>query len=456
MSDDGRDLIVSRCGVPARSRLYHLAPVGVGTPDTESLTGYIARLAHAHCVQVGVLVAREIGPGLAERGVHSVAQNNWAHYSEAMNGTGATARALVDVMEALTRREDVRFLTLLSWVHVVPPARLLRPVRAWCPACYHDWRAEGRTIYEPLLWSLTVAAACPHHGHALQVRCPHQGCGAQQHPLAARMRPGHCSRCLRWLGQAAAGSLTAAEMRPTFLPDTRVTAVGELLAIAPTLPTPPTRGQVAGVLDALTRDERRAAVGQAACVSKEQMSMWRRGRHLPTLPAFLRLCASLGITPVDVVAAAVGMTTVRAADLIPQTTDETRSRVARRPIDHNDVRRAVQALLDSLDCDEDPPPSLRHVAQRLGYSGTILQRACPDLSTRIAEQHRAYRRTRRRQREEQIRGDVRRAVFQLHGQGIYPSNVQVGRLLRAPGYLRAEFAAAAWREAMQELGLRQS
>lgn len=35
---------LSRPKIPPRSRLYHLEPVGVGTPYVESLTGYMARL----------------------------------------------------------------------------------------------------------------------------------------------------------------------------------------------------------------------------------------------------------------------------------------------------------------------------------------------------------------------------------------------------------------------------
>jgi len=36
--------------LPARSALYPLAPLGVGTPDVESMTSYLARLAAAHSV----------------------------------------------------------------------------------------------------------------------------------------------------------------------------------------------------------------------------------------------------------------------------------------------------------------------------------------------------------------------------------------------------------------------
>src|SRR5262245_13996351 len=34
--------------LPARSQLYHLEPIGVGSPLVESLSGYIARLADAY------------------------------------------------------------------------------------------------------------------------------------------------------------------------------------------------------------------------------------------------------------------------------------------------------------------------------------------------------------------------------------------------------------------------
>ncbi len=48
--------------IPQHSRLYHLKPIGVGTPYVESLTGYVARLAEAHCVPTGILVLSEIAP----------------------------------------------------------------------------------------------------------------------------------------------------------------------------------------------------------------------------------------------------------------------------------------------------------------------------------------------------------------------------------------------------------
>lgn len=39
--------------LPSRSRLYRLAPIGLGTAYVESLTSYIIRLAEAHSLPVG-------------------------------------------------------------------------------------------------------------------------------------------------------------------------------------------------------------------------------------------------------------------------------------------------------------------------------------------------------------------------------------------------------------------
>ena len=47
---------------PLRSRLYSLEPIGIGTPEVESLSSYLNRLAQAHCVTVSALIAHELVP----------------------------------------------------------------------------------------------------------------------------------------------------------------------------------------------------------------------------------------------------------------------------------------------------------------------------------------------------------------------------------------------------------
>src|SRR5215831_1468278 len=46
--------------ITERSRLYSLAPIGIGTAFVESLSGYAERLAEAHAVSAGNLIGREL------------------------------------------------------------------------------------------------------------------------------------------------------------------------------------------------------------------------------------------------------------------------------------------------------------------------------------------------------------------------------------------------------------
>src|SRR5688572_16667853 len=46
----------------ARSELYHLPPIGVGTPFVEALSSYFRRLANAHCLTPGLLFQKKIAP----------------------------------------------------------------------------------------------------------------------------------------------------------------------------------------------------------------------------------------------------------------------------------------------------------------------------------------------------------------------------------------------------------
>jgi hypothetical protein len=283
--------------IPRRTRLYHLPPLGVGTGATESLTSYLIRLAEAHCVRVGTLMAREIAPLVAADGhVRSLAQHNWVHYSHVLNGTGATAQTLVDVLQMLTGRHDLHLLALLPWSHVLPSLGLLRRERAWCPACYHEWRESGQPVYDPLLWGLRVVTSCSRHRHDLETRCP--VCQRSQAPLATVAQPGACLHCLHWLGQAVR---TPSPLSPWACWVTE--AVATMLAATPTLTAPPDKEQLRQAIDRYSiraAGEDLATVAQGAHISPSHLWAWRSGCTTPTLPLLLRLCASLGMTPLQV------------------------------------------------------------------------------------------------------------------------------------------------------------
>ena len=136
--------------LPPHSRLYHLEPIGMGSPFVESLTSYVTRLAEAHSILSRTLVTDDILPRLNQSHLYHNGHPTYDHLtkfwkqSAFLNGTSMEARNWVQAMEQLTLRCDLRFLTMLTWSSVLSSRGLLRPTQAWCPACYQEWRERGR------------------------------------------------------------------------------------------------------------------------------------------------------------------------------------------------------------------------------------------------------------------------------------------------------------------------
>src|SRR5947209_1903591 len=184
--------------IPPRSRLYHLAPAGIGTGLVESATGYSSRLAVAHNVTLAVLFGYEIAPLLnknhlrnseARSNKNAVLSNSFRTLAPAVDGHGIIAETYTASLQKLTMRKDIRFLTMLPWKEVISHRQLIRPQKAWCPACYSQWRRKGTDVYEPLAWSLNVITTCVRHRRRLRSRCDR--CGHEPRPLGSRSRPGY-------------------------------------------------------------------------------------------------------------------------------------------------------------------------------------------------------------------------------------------------------------------------
>lgn len=445
--------------LPPRSRLFHLAPIGIGTPQVESLTSYVARLAEAHRVQPRHLVAREILPLLDRPSLEHIPfpslLNILCNKTHAHSGLGTLARDLVRALETLTGRHDLHFLTLLPWAEVLSTQQLQRRTRAFCPACFEEWRQAGQVIYEPLLWTLAPIVACPRHQQRLRLTCPFPDCRYAAPWLSARSRPGYCARCDRWQGSAnvAEGStgdpLTENELTTHAWV---VDAVGELLAAAPSLPAPPQREQLLRTLAGWTRSQRtgsRKAQARQVGVSDTTIRQWERGKIVPSLWLLLQVCYHLGTRPLRVL-------TGTGADL-PSVDPEPPPalpfplRPVRAPtaFDREAMRQALEDILTST---EEPPPSLREVARRLGRADEVLRRRLPELCHAISKRYLCAQRAQGLRRRQQVCDEVRQAAYQIHTQGQYPSAYRVAQLIRQPAALRGGIAKVAWQEALQELG----
>jgi hypothetical protein len=130
--------------MPNRTRLFSLEPAGIGTPEGESLSGYIARLAQSHVVSVGDLLGRGLtgrdqrkssvaNPLLA--GTIRLGGHGFHALGNAINGFDWRARRWTRRIAAATGRSDVEQLTLIPFGGVLSAMLLFKPDRAWCPSC---------------------------------------------------------------------------------------------------------------------------------------------------------------------------------------------------------------------------------------------------------------------------------------------------------------------------------
>ena len=229
------------------SRLYPLEPKGIGTSAVESLTSYTARLAEAHCLSIGALFMREIAPLLDRTYLNT--SHNIATFigtaAQTISSIGAIAEDWVRSLETLTMRNDLRYLSLLTWKNTLSAHSLIRRSLAWCPICLENERKAGQVIYEPLLWAFQDITVCTLHDRELDHVCPH--CKKQLRIFRLTSRPGYCSNCRNWLGSSEGADLSN-RIVITKEWEYRVwvaNAIGELLSNATVLPFRPSKERIA-------------------------------------------------------------------------------------------------------------------------------------------------------------------------------------------------------------------
>jgi len=358
--------------IPPRARLYPLEPVGKGTPFVEGLTSYILRLADAHTVPVGALVRHELAhlrSPAAPRGRwkdrHRFRTPGVLLNSYSINGLEEGAWRWVGALEAATLRSDLSHLTLLPLREFFCSLHLFRRVRAWCRSCLEEWRKFGSTVYEPLLWSLRLSKVCPTHHCYLVERCPF--CRRAMSPLTADSRPGHCSRCYRWLG-VSDGELfiPSLPLNPAENLEIRRTAyLGELLACAPQLSGRFLRQNFLHNLRRCVQEVfqgNRAAFAHFVNCPAGAAELWITGAATPRINRFLEACVRLEVPMVAFLrdpSQGEMINWVSLASRIDH--DRPVGRYRRR----EDTLRALESAVK-----ERPAPTLAQIARRLGYKRT--------------------------------------------------------------------------------------
>lgn len=436
--------------LPNRSRLYHLEPVGINTPSVECLTSYLSRLASIHHVTLGCLIYKEIKPILPTSYQNGLQGSQIYMCARTLNGLGTMAEDWVNLLETLTLRRDLRFLTMLTWKQVIPQQGLSRYKRAWCPSCYHQWRERKQPIYEPLLWSIDEITICVNHSRRLVHECSH--CKSSLPHMAPHHRPGYCSKCWRWLGSTTnePASLDTEIQEGELEWQTWVVKnVGELIASSQHSLIPE-RARVAELLTSFakrTLQQNSHALGLWLQMGGVRAIPWCKGKHLPRLHSLLHICFRVGISLKQFLSG-----DNFSLDLPIQPNLPSQQYQPRKISEPSNIKKLKGLLETILSREEFPPPSMTAVSKQLDVAYRNLYRLFPDLCSKIAAKHMKYRRSCKLKNIKLACSEVKQIVSMLHADGIIPSRSRVESLMSKSGYLQLQQVRETFIEIRLRLG----
>lgn len=179
--------------------LYSLESFHPNSLFSESITSYIARIAQAHCLTTGDLLARFFAPRMGKKYLEKSAHYGGSRFYESsasILGNGQEAADWVRELNLCTGHNDLHQLTMLAWRKQIPSRNLIKPYRSWCPQCLNEMLPLQ--IYEPLIWTIMPVRVCLIHKLPLETICPN--CSKSNYHINRRHCNGFCNRCGAWLG----------------------------------------------------------------------------------------------------------------------------------------------------------------------------------------------------------------------------------------------------------------
>lgn len=426
--------------LPYRSRLNHLMPIGVGTPLVESLTSYIIRLAQSHSTTISILMTREFAPILGKDYIHNGSNKGLStlfNRGAAINSTGELALLLVNSTEKLTLKRNLSALTLLFFSDFLSSRGLLHKTKAWCPDCYQEWRSSNKAIYDLLLWTFQDAEVCFNHQRYLQTVWFH--CDRSIPWLHSKSRIGYCPYCDRWLGSSNETKKTInsivllSQLEKSFW---NSKALGELITYSGKNSLEIQHDNIARAIREIidiTHQGNIASFAKSFKLPRNTVWIWYQGKSIPQLKYILNICYCLDIfllsflklEPIIFKSLEINF------QKLPNKGDA--QRVSPKKFNSQKMENALQQILHSQHI---PPPSMKEVAEQIGFDRRIIAKHYPELCRAISAKYYRYQNRVRAKKIEQCCQEVRQAVSTLIQKGEYPSEARVSQLISRPGYFR--------------------
>lgn len=406
--------------MPARSRLFSLAPDGIGTPHQEGLLSLLVRTSCSHAINPRLLI-RYVFPE-ADATIDRIPTAAFhQHLAGTMNGLGSYAERFVSAMEKLTGNSDLRHLTLLPWQNLFPHngQGLLARHRQWCPVCLHEQRQRGDMTTFPLTWSFETYRICRSHSVPLEQRCP--CCGKKQPFIPPYPDLGLCSQCRKPLGVSRPPQ-DGADFQMWI-----AGAIENMVTHQSTSEFVPTLDRFLDFLKSQVTahtDGNRAAFCRALGLNEFAISGWLNKGERPSITQFLTVCYGTKTMPSEIFYKPLPPTSLPS---LCSSTEKTRVRKANPRPDSSRKAALKRALQDHLNTGD--VQSVAAIADQVGVGKTCLRYWFPDLCKSLsAESREATQRKSEARREEQQRL-VRRVIQRIVKSGGYVSYRRVAKLI---------------------------
>ncbi len=416
--------IDDRVIIPPRSRLFGLAPIGIGSSVSEGLISYLIRLAGEHCISPKLMISAELLPQM--RGVNAVRHAEFhTDYAKTLQSTGKFAQAFVKVTEQLTCRSDIALTTTLPW-HVIVPSissGLMTQHPKWCHRCLAADRVSGKAPYFRLVWGYKLYQVCLEHQASLVDECP--WCGKHQPFFPDHAVIDRCNYCYGWLGtQAVEEAIINDEQRRwTSL------AIEDMVSHGRQAQNELTGEMFRGKLLSLVNtyaDGHKTRLSEMLGFTRSTMATWITKQRKPLFPQFLYLCHQLGMLPSqllfdDTAPQNLGITYKPGIKKLHQISPK----IGLQEPPKADIYLKLKSICnDANDC-----RALTEITTTLSLTKTYLSYWFPAECKLISLKHKQsiHRMTIQRHKEQIL--CVRNITWQLHGQGIYPSNRLVAKAI---------------------------
>lgn len=412
-----------KVSVPPRSRLFGLEPIGIGTPECESLISYLVRLARAHCMAPRDLIRLEFMWRYGKQeGIRS--SGFFKEYSKTLNSVGEYACGFVRLAEELTGRSNLRYLTMLPWRGVIPDVGtgLLAAEPKWCGQCLVQQRGSKKDRYTPLAWSLHLYDTCAVHGARMMDRCPR--CARKQ-PFIPRMPiQDHCDYCGGWLGQQKnLEDVVAPTELEIWLANAIVDMVSHGIYADEHVTQRSLQSILSGFVAAYAEGEKRQ-MSRMLGLTKTSMACWIVKGKKPLLPQLLDICHQFGLLPTE-------MFKGIQPRAIPLAVDRPKLyRIRGRLGMVTSDREILRTKLADIANDPLDHRSLTEVSSALGARKNFLIYWFKDLCATVTAKHRKEQQRLVEVKWESEAQRVRDEIAKLHSKRIYPSRKKVEAAIR--------------------------